>query len=326
MQKNRFKVLCSAPTHFLPEIEHQLNNNFETIYAFRYSKEEIKAIISEVDAYITDPGANFRVDSELLNEASKLKIIVTPSTGSNHIDVDLCLKNGIQIESLKGNEEIIENIHASAEFSFALLLALIRKLPFSVELAKEGIWREKEDLFRGIELHGKTVGIVGLGRIGKKMARFLKAFNSKVIYFDPNVSLENEGMMKVNSLKDLLSGSDIVCIHVHLDPSTEEMISFEEFQDMKDNSYFLNTSRGEIVNEQALIKALESGKLVGAAIDVVSGEQTEELSNHSLINYAKENKNLIITPHIAGCTKESQRKSAQFAIDRINSFFYEDKK
>ena len=322
MEKNRYKILCSAPTHFLPEIEDQLNKSYETIYAFRYSKKEIKGLIHDVSAYITDPGANFRIDSDLLNEAHKLKIIVTPSTGSNHIDTDFFLKKGIEVESLKGKEEIIENIHASAEFSFGLLLALIRKLPFSVELAKEGIWREKEDLFRGIELHGKTIGIVGLGRIGKKMVKFSKAFEAKVIYFDPFVKNYDKSIKRISSLKELLSMSDIVCIHVHLDKSTERMISYDEFKVMKKNSYFINTSRGEIVDDAALIDALESKKIAAAGIDVISGEQQETLEDHLLINYARKHENLIITPHIAGCSVDSQRKSAQFALDVLNSFFY----
>jgi D-3-phosphoglycerate dehydrogenase len=222
---------------------------------------------------------------------------------------------------LKGKEDIIENIHASAEFSFALLMSMIRNLVPAANYATSGFWREKEDELRGIELSGKKVGIIGFGRIGKKMTNFCLAFGAKMIIYDPFVSIEKEGLNQVDTLDELLKASDIVSVHVHLDSTTKNLIGEKEFEMMRDQAYFLNTSRGGTVDEDALIKALRDRKLAAAAVDVISGEQEENISEHKLINFSKDNKNFLITPHIAGATIDSQRKAFEFALDEVDKFF-----
>ncbi len=245
---------------------------------------------------------------------------MSPSTGSDHVDLVSCKKNNIHFDCLKGKEEVIKDIHASAEFSFTLLMAMLRRLPQSLDSVKQGFWREVEDEFRGIELSGKTVGLVGYGRIGKKMARYCLAFGADVKITDPNVISDNEDIERID-LDDLLRVSDIVCIHVHLDEDTKDMISKREFQLMKKGSYFLNTARGGIVDESALIESLETNHLAGAAIDVISNEQSPDLSNHPMIVFARENTKLLVSPHIAGLTVDSQRKAALFAVNEIESHF-----
>ena len=315
-------ILCTAPLHFLPDIRKQLEEKYNVIYAFRAKKSEVELLLKNIHGWIVDPGANYRVDDELLAYAQNLEILITPSTGRDHVNREYLKSHDIFFDSLKGKDEIIKNIHASAEFSFALMLAMVRHLVPSVNAAEQGYWREIEDDFRGIEVSGKKIGLIGYGRIGKKMATYSLAFGAEVIIYDPYVALEHSGnITQVDSMHELLETSDIVSIHVHLDDETANMFRAEHFNMMKKRSYFLNTARGGLVDESEMIKSLNSGHLIAAAVDVINGEQGDDLYNHEVIKYARNNLNLIVSPHIAGLTVDSQGKAAQFSIDAINKFY-----
>ena len=314
-------ILCTAPLHFLPEIRKQLEDKYNVIYAFRAEREDVIPLLNNINGWIVDPGANYRVDRDLMSHAKNLEIIVTPSTGRDHIDLDYCEEYNIAFDGLRGKEDIIKNIHASAEFSFALLLAMVRKLVPSVLAAEKGYWRDIEDEFRGIEIGEKTIGLIGYGRIGKKMARYSKAFGATVYVYDPFVKAEEEGIIQTETMDELLEVSDIVGLHVHLDKETLDMFSHEQFNKMKKGSYFLNTSRGGLANEDAMLEALSSGHLTAAAVDVISGEQSKEFYDHKVIKYARENNNLLVSPHIAGLTVDSQGKAAQFSVDTLNKHY-----
>ena len=326
VEKNYSKnVLSTAPMHFLPEIRQQLEERYNVTYAFRSSSKKIAKLLKNINILIVDPGANYLVDSSLLSNAENLEIIVSPSTGSDHVDLDYCRKNNISFDCLRGKEAIISNIHASAEFSFSLLLAMVRHMIPSTYAAEKGYWREIEDNFRGIEIAESTIGLIGYGRIGKKMARYSKAFGAKVYAYDPYVTVEkNSGIHQTSSLNDLLEKSDIVCLHVHLDEKTFNMFDEEQFLKMKKGSYFLNTSRGGLANEDAMLRSLNSGHIAGAAVDVISGEQGDNFYNHKVISYARDNSNLIVSPHIAGLTSHSQGKAAQFAVDTVVNYYGKD--
>ena len=165
---SRPKVLCAAPMHFLSHIKEIYEKELDVTYLYPSTKDDVKSAIVEYDAFIPDPGAKYRIDDEILSVSDNLKKIVTPSTGTDHIDLNFCADHEISVSSLRGAEDVIKNIHASAEFSFVLLMSIIKKFVPAVEAARKGHWREIEDQFRGIELNGKTVGLIGLGRIGKK--------------------------------------------------------------------------------------------------------------------------------------------------------------
>jgi len=315
-------VLCTAPVHFLPNIMQQLEANYNVTYAFRASQNDVSSLLNGIHSWIVDPGADYRVNRELLSHGRDLEIIVTPSTGRDHIDLDYCEENNIAFDGLRGKENIIKNIHASAEFSFALLLAMVRHLVPSVLAAEQGYWREIEDDFRGIEIGERCIGLIGYGRIGKKMATYCLAFGAKVIIYDPFTNLEHTGnISQVDNVNDLLEESDIVGLHVHLDKETYNMFNEEHFSKMRKGSYFLNTSRGGLANEDAMLNALQTGQLAGAAVDVISGEQEGNFYNHKIISYARDNNNLLVSPHIAGLTVDSQGKAAQFSVDTINNFY-----
>ena len=314
-------LLVTAPTHFLEGIREEIEKNYKVTYAYGASYSQLKEVVSEVDGWIVDPGANYRIDFNLLSMSKKLKILVSPSTGSDHVDLNYLNNESITFDCLKGKEHIIKEIHASAEFSFALLIAMIRKLVPAAKYASDGFWREKEEELRGIELHSKTIGIIGYGRIGMKMARYCNAFGANILIYDPFQEKDQDWITQVDTMDELLEVSDINTVHVHLDDSTRNLIGEREFSLMKKQSYFLNTARGGVVDEDALIAALENGTLIAAAVDVISGEQENNIDSHPLVKYSKQSDRLLLTPHIAGATVDSQYKAFNFALKRVNEFF-----
>jgi D-3-phosphoglycerate dehydrogenase len=275
-----------------------------------------KGLLATVgDAHVVWIRLRNRVDSEVLEAASRLRVIASPTTGLNHIDLKEAERREIKVVSLRGEYEFLEQIYATAEHTVALLLAGMRNLAAAAEHVRQGDWNR--DLFQGHELHGKTAGIVGCGRLGRMVARYLTAFGMKVVVTDPNVALESvpPGVTLV-SLGELLRRSDIVSLHVDLNKQTEGFFGYIEFAQMKPGAYFVNTARGELVVEEALVDALSSGQLAGAAVDVICDEQAGTLEN-PLVTYAKDHRNLIVTPHIAGCTAESMEKTEIFIASRV---------
>lgn len=265
------------------------------------------------------------IDKELIDAAPNLKIIASPTTGLNHIDVEYAKSKNIKVVSLKGETEFLRTVHATAEHTMALMLALTRKLPSSFESVKSGIWNR--DLYKGTELAGKTLGIVGFGRLGSKVAKYAEIFGMRVIAYDPYVSDEIVTRANVEpvSFEALLVASDVVSVHVSLSDETRGMIGAYECGLMKKGAMLINTSRGEIIDEKALLNALQSEQLAGAALDVLTDElqwgESKKISGNgtseALIEYARTHDNCIITPHIGGATKESMEKTEIFIAERI---------
>ena len=261
-----------------------------------------------------------RIDREVFEAAPRLRMIATATTGLNHVDLDEAARREIQVISLRGETEFLRSIPATAEHTLALILALLRHVPAAVDHACGGGWNR--DLFRGTDLCGKTAGLIGYGRIGRLVGRYLSAFGVRVLATDPNVN-GPEAEVAMLSLDDLLEQSDIVSLHASCSPETAGLLGREQFQRMRGGAWFVNTARGELVDEAALLAALEEGRLAGAALDVLANENSGR--NRELIEYARRTNNLLITPHIGGCTRESMEKTEVFlagriaaALDRVN--------
>lgn len=310
------RVLVTAPMYFMPEMRAMIIAQSNCVLAHGATAEQVSTLLVNADGWLCSPAPKYMIGESVLKGASRLKVIATPSTGSNHIDLEYCALRGIKVIALKGSP-IIDQVYASSEFAFALLLAVMRKLPYAFEAARHGAWREIEARFRGVELNGKTLGIIGYGRIGSNLARYANAMGMHILAFDPNVEIRDAYAEQVSSADSVLERSDAVAICVHLDAATRGMVSAAWFSKMKDGVYFLNISRGEVVDELALLNSLESGKIRAAGIDVISDEQTADISAHPVIRYARTHDNLIVTPHMAGLTLESEMKTARYAFDAI---------
>jgi len=284
--------------------------------ALDLTQSELSVRIPEYDVLVLRLG--LRADARLLEAAVNLEVIVTPTTGLDHVDLEAAAQRGVEVLSLKGERRFLDQVHSTAEHAFTLMLALLRHIPASCEAVKNYQWRR--DVFRGHELDGKTVGIIGCGRLGSMMARYCQAFGMRVLVYDPYQENLPGGIEKALTLAEVLSLGDVISLHVPLDPGTHGMISAAEFAQMKPGGILVNTARGAVVNEAALLAALESGRLAGAAVDVICDEhRIEAEQHHPLIEYARGHANLIITPHIGGATFEAVEKADLFVIEKLQN-------
>lgn len=256
---------------------------------------------------------------EILNKAPHLKAIITATTGLDCIDLNECEKRNIQIVSLANEAKFLEEIKSTAELTIALLFLLLRNIvPAINDVVSNGNW--DRDAFKGYELYGKTVGIIGYGRLGKIVAGYLKSFGTKVLIYDPYVVEKSKYVTQV-SLEKIFTSSDIISIHAKHTIETHKMITADLFSLIQKPIYFINTARGEIVDEKALLKALEQGKIKKAAIDVISSETKQNIKNNKLIKYAQHHDNLIITPHLGGCCYEPFEKTELFIAKKLIEFY-----
>lgn len=283
----------------------------------KMDRSELLAKIHEFDVLIVR--LRHQIDAEVMGATTCLKVIVSATTGLDHIDLETASRKNIAVLSLRGETEFLRSIPATAELTWGLLLALTRMIPSAQSSVLNGEW--ERDRFKGHELSGMRLGIVGLGRIGEKIARYGLAFGMRITAYDPYRNDANPGIEMKNSLTELLVDSDIVSIHVPLNQETVNLIGIKELSVMPRGSWLINTARGAIVNEPALLEALKSGHLAGAALDVLAGERKNE--RQSMIDYARLHSNLLLTPHIGGATYESMQATEIFMANKLKNH-YED--
>lgn len=257
-----------------------------------------------------------QIDAELMTRAPRLKIIVTPTTGLNHVDLETAAARGIRVLSLRGDQEFLKNVRATAEHTVALILALVRHIPAAHVHVLHSGW--ERDQFRGNELSGKTAGILGYGRLGRIVARLLLAFGMRVLAHDPHVApSEADPEVSLVSLPQLLGAADLVTVHMNLCAETTGLLGREFLAQMKPGAWFINTARGELMDESALLEALQTGRLAGAALDVLASERATGMAHHPLVQYARTHPNLVLTPHVGGCTVESMEKTECWMAQKL---------
>lgn len=255
------------------------------------------------------------VNAEHIAAASKLKLIQCFSHGFDHVDVDAAAERGIPVCNLgaSGAED-----HNVAEHTFLLLLALAKRLVEGHTGLRLGRWVMPELRRAGLaELKGRTLGILGLGMIGRQVARRAKAFDMNVIYFDPveiPEEVERESGAERRSLEDLLRESDAVTIHAPLTPSTRHLLNAKKLALMKQTAFLINTSRGAIVDSDALAEALNTGSIAGAGLDVFDPEPPQP--DHALLRAP----NVVLSPHVAGVTKESIDRILHEAVTNVRRY------
>lgn len=301
--KSRIKVLVCDSIHE-EGVERLKQAGFEVHVNPAISGEELKQIVSEYDALIVR--SRTKVTKEIIQAGKRLKAIGRAGAGLDNIDVEAAEKRGITV--LNTPEALAE---AVAELTIGLMISLARSIPLADQSMKEGKWIKKE--LMGWQLQGKTLGTVGLGNIGERVARIAKAFGMKILITKrtpPAPEILRELEAEFVPLSELLQRSDIVTLHVPLTPETHRMISTKEFQIVKNGAFLINTSRGAIVDEKALLDALQSGKIGGAALDVYEVEPPIDLA---LIRFP----NVVATPHIASQTLESQSEAALMITEKL---------
>ena len=310
------KILNAEPANYSNEAYCVLQSIGE-IHAQELTRDELRNQLSEFDVLIIRLG--FQIDKEIIDTGRRLKAIVTATTGLDHIDVNYAEERGIAVLSLRGETDFLRSIPATAEHTWALLLALVRRIPWAFDAVRGGLW--ERDAFKGHDLAGKRLGIVGLGRIGEKVACYGIAFGMQVGAFDPYRRDWQEGVTCFENLREVVKWCDVLSLHVPLNDETKELIGVEQLGWLPSHAYLINTSRGAVVDEPALVWALENSELAGAALDVVSSETSQDRNAIDiLINYADHHDNLLITPHIGGATIDSMHATEVFMAEKLKDF------
>ena len=312
-------IVCITPILEIDGLYDRLklmSDNF--IYEPDIDSDTLKTLlkVSGADYIFTNPNKqNYMLDGDLLQDG-QVKVICTVSTGTNHIDLKYCKLNGIKIISITNDHDVIDKISSTAEHTLALMLSLIRKIPISFHSVRDGNWDWEP--YVGRQLNFLTIGIIGFGRLGKLMGRYCNGLGMKVLVSDPYVDNEIEGWnVEQVGLDELLERSDVISIHVHVTDETREMINKNTISKMVKKPYLINTSRGEIVNEDDIIDALRSEDLQGYATDVIRDE-FGDIKNSKLVDESiTPQDKIIITPHIAGMTKEAREIAYNLAVDKL---------
>ena len=280
----------------------------------RENSVEPVAFIAELNVVIIR--LKYLIDASMLAQAPALNVISTATTGLDHIDLQAAEKRSITILSLRGETAFLKTVTATAEHTWGLLLALLRHIPQAHAAVVSGDWDRTK--FFGRELQGRTLAIVGLGRIGQMVARYGLVFRMRVVAYDPYQTEWVDGVERSESLRAALSGADVVSVHVPLSRETTHLIGAAEIGALKNGAVVLNTSRGAIIDEAALIDALERGHLGGAALDVIHDEYSPTSGlRDRLIRYAASHQNLLITPHLGGATHDSLEKVEIFMAEKL---------
>jgi len=271
------------------------------------SKEELLSLAGEYDAFIVR--SRTKIDRAVLDKATRLKLVARPGTGLDNVDVEYAKSRGVTV--VNSPESLVE---AVAEHVVLLMLALSRKLVAADAGTRAGRW-EKNALM-GQELKGKVLGIVGLGRIGRRIAEISKTLGMSILFYDV-ISIPPEVVAplgaRVVGLDDLFRSSDYITLHVPMTPETAHMVGAQRLGQMKKNAFLINTSRGGVIDEAALAAALQSGTIAGAALDVFEKEPPA-----GPILTAP---NTILTPHIGGQTEEAQTSAIVIVGEKVREFF-----
>ena len=320
MSFSNIKILHIDSNH--PVLWSQLQElGFTNYEDFTSTKEEIEAKIQDYQGIVIR--SRFKIDQTFLDIATNLKFIARVGAGLESIDCDYAIsKNITLIAAPEGNK------NAVGEHALGMLLSIFNNLNNADSEIKNGHWNRESN--RGHELDGKTVGIIGYGNMGKSFAKKLRGFEVEVLFYD---ILENVGdaNAKSVSLAELQEKSDVISLHTPWNSSTDKMINSEFINSCSKPFWFINTARGNSVVTDDLVGGLQSGKVLGAALDVL---EYEKLSFENLFldsekppafNYLLQAKNVILTPHIAGWTIESHEKLAQVIVDKIKSLFIKPK-
>ena len=310
------KILHLDANHSL--LIHQLNDlGFINDEDYTSSKQEIEAKIHKYDGFIIR--SRFKIDKHFLDKATNLKFIGRVGAGLENIDCEYATSKNIElIAAPEGNR------NAVGEHSLAMLLSLFNKLNKADKEVRNGKWLREEN--RGIELDGKTVGLIGYGNMGKSFAKKLRGFDVNVLCYDIKPTVGNENCKQV-SLAELQEKSDVLSLHTPETALTINMVNTQFINNFKKPIWLINTARGTSVNTNNLVEALKSGKILGAGLDVLEYEKSsfENLfTNHKIpdaFQYLIGSENVLLSPHVAGWTVESKEKLAQTIVDKIIAKF-----
>lgn len=291
---------------------------FTNTVAYNQSKEEILGRIDQFEGLIIR--SRFPIDASFLNKATNLKFIGRVGAGVENIDLTKAQEKGIQLFAAP-----LGNSNAVGEHALGMLLSLFNKLHRANQSIQDGNWLREHH--RGLELEGKTIGIIGYGTMGKSFAKKLQGFDVKKVIFHDLIEMEKDQFATQVSLKELQATADVLSLHTPQTPLTVGMIDMKFINQMKNNFWLLNTARGSAVVTDALVDGLKNNKILGAGLDVLEYESSsfenifKAQQDNPSFSYLLGSENVLLSPHVAGWTLESHRKLAQIISEKICSTF-----
>tara|TARA_B100000900_G_scaffold122972_1_gene103703 strand:+ start:1262 stop:2173 length:912 start_codon:yes stop_codon:yes gene_type:complete len=301
------KILFIDKTHsYLKDELEKLNYKCDTCY--KLSKVEIEQKIHKYHGIILR--SRIKIDKQLINKAINLKFIARAGSGLENIDIKYAEEKNIKCyNAAEGNRQAV------AEHALGMILSLFNNLNIANQEVRSGIWNREKN--RGIEISGKTIGIIGYGNNGSALANLLKGFKVNILTYDKYL----KSYKYSSRMQDIFEKADILSLHIPLTEETHYLIDNTYINKFKKPIYIINTARGKCIKTSDLIKNLKSGKVRGACLDVLENENTsfEKIEKKTHFNYLTQNKNIILSPHIAGWTNESKRKIAEILLKKIKN-------
>ena len=306
------KVLFIDTTHpLLPSLLKE--NGFDVVEGFHLTKEETEKNIQAFDGIVIR--SRLRIDRSFLDKCNGLRFIARVGAGMENIDVEYAEKKGIHcLHAPEGNRDAV------GEHALGMLLALFNNLIRADREVREGKWKREEN--RGVELDGKTVGIIGFGNMGSAFAKRLSGFNVTILAYDKYKTGFGSDLIKESTLDEIKENADVLSLHIPLTAETSKMVNAELIAGFKKPFYLINTARGKVVDTVAVVNAMENGKIKGVCLDVLEYEllSFEGLGNTEFpapLKYLMASDKAVLSPHIAGWSNESNEKLARVLVDKI---------
>lgn len=303
-------VIITAPVH--PSLPEELSSRYKVIYEKAISYEELKERVAEATGLVVT--TRIRIDKDLLDRAGKLKWIGRLGSGMELIDVPAAEQKGVLCFSTPEG-----NSNAVAEHTLSLLLNLMNNVTRSYLEVREGKWLRNEN--RGIELSGKTVGVIGFGHTGSSFAKLLQPFGVEVLAHDKYKKGFGNGYIREASLEEVCARAQVISMHLPLTPETKGMGGREFFDCLQQRPFYITTCRGGVTHTPSLIEALRAGQLAGAALDVLENEKlpTYSAQQRQELDFLLAHPNVIITPHIAGYSNEAFRRMSDMLLVKLRA-------
>jgi len=317
----KHKALIGFDINEYPEVE--IFQEYFDCDFLEYSENYFSKNISKYTILV--PHLYLNLTSELIDKADNLEYLFTPSTGTNHIDLQAIQNNNIKFFCLSDDSEFIKEISSTAELAWLLILAANRKIiSLSRRVLTEKSWKNND--IRGSQLRNKTIGIIGFGRLGKMIYNYARSFEMNILIYDIDETAVLGFQKSATDFSDILKYSDIITLHPKLNDTSFEMIDKDALDQMKDGVIIINTSRGDVINSNDLLAALKSGKVKFAALDVLKNEfDSGKIPNDPLIKFALEQGNadkILITPHSGGATLDAHKIVFKYVAKTLRDNIY----
>lgn len=306
---NKLKILIADQLH--PAFKQGAQDlGFEVTDAPNITRAEVLNGIADFDGIAIR--TKFKIDKEIFDAASQLKFVARAGAGMDNIDVEIAQQRNIKlINAPEGNCDAV------GEHAIALLLSLMNNLRQADAQIRNGLWDREGN--RGYELKGKTVGIIGYGHTGQAFAQKIKGFGVNIIAYDKYKYRYSDDFVAENSMEQIVKYADVLSLHIPLTRETKQMVDAEYLLHFKNPIFFLNASRGEIVNTQAVLNAIKEGKILGAGFDVLEVEKHPALAEQPFYNELINSPKVLLSPHVGGWTFDSYRKISEVLVEKLKN-------